>query len=169
MKYNKYLIVTFFILNIFLFISCNKKEPWMDSYRLYQQQIIETYDSNVNKEDINYEYDFINDRFWKQATHNDINGNILTNYLYKQVREYSQGLACILIGDKWGFIDNQGNFAFSNNFTFAESFANDGLAWGSRSDKKKAGFIGKNGEFKILIPSDAKKVFDLRLNKQLFY
>ena len=77
MKYNKYLIVTFFILNIFLFISCNKKEPWMDSYRLYQQQIIETYDSNVNKEDINYEYDFINDRFWKQATHNDINGNIL--------------------------------------------------------------------------------------------
>ncbi len=96
----------------------------------------------------------------------DSNGVVKRNYEFEDVREFSENIAVVKKNGRWMFIDLDGNEILSNNYQYIESFV-DGLAWASLSDGRR-GFIDKKGEFVIEIPSDARKIIDLRLNRRVY-
>lgn len=50
------------------------------------------------KNDILGKYGFVNDK-----------GEKICDFLYDEVRDYSEGIAAVRIGDKWGYINERGN------------------------------------------------------------
>ncbi len=89
--------------------------------------------------------------------------SMLTDYKFKQVHNFSDGLAAVREGDLWGFIDKNGKYVIEPQFSSVDSFIN-GLAWAAKQNEDLYGFINKQGEFVIKIPKP-NSVFDLRLNR----
>ena len=96
----------------------------------------------------------------------DSTGKILVNYIFEQVKDFSDGFAAVRQNKLWGFIDKAGNFVIEPQFTSADSFVG-GLAWASDKNNNKQGYINTKGEFILDIPK-ADKVVDLRLNRRVY-
>jgi len=92
-----------------------------------------------------------------------VGNKFLTEFIFDDVRDYSEGFACVKQDSVWHFINIWGDAMFDKNFKFAYSFKN-GLAWASELDGSKRGFINPIGEYEILIPKEAETVIDLRWN-----
>lgn len=74
-------------------------------------------------------------------------GEIISSRRFDQASEFSEDLAAVKIGDKWGFIDKRVDVVISPQFDQAGSFS-DGLA--AVKQDKLWGFIDKKGQ--IVIP-----------------
>ena len=61
--------------------------------------------------------------------------------------KFSEGLACVNVGGKYGYIDKTGRFAIEPQFSFAENFS-DGLALFS-DEKGGLGYLDKKGKVVI--------------------
>ncbi len=95
----------------------------------------------------------------------DKNADLLSDFIFIIVKDFSDGMAAVVETDKWGFIGTDGKYLIKPQFNSAGSFV-DGVSWASIMDKKY-GFIGKKGEYLFEIPKPIK-VVDLRLNTQVF-
>ena len=102
-------------------------------------------------------------KFWGLI---DKKGNLISEFKYKSVWDFSEGLAAVRYNDGWGFIDKKGHWFISPTYYFCASFIN-GLAWVTTKDKEKSGYINKSGEF-ILEIDKFDKLIDLRLNKRMY-
>jgi hypothetical protein len=88
----------------------------------------------------------------------------LTDFIFDNVRDYSEGFACVQKDSVWSFIDIWGDEQFNKRFKLADSFKN-GLGWASELDGSKRGYINIMGEYEILIPKEAETIIDLRWNR----
>lgn len=65
---------------------------------------------------------------------------------------FSEGLACVMLDGKLGFIDHEGNMAIENTFTYSPYIGSycfhSGLCL-MRDDGGRMGFIGKDGQWAI--------------------
>jgi len=95
----------------------------------------------------------------------DKNANPITDYFFMKVNDFSESYATVRTDDSWIFIDKSGRKQFNTNYDFADNFKY-GLAWASKIDENKFGFINTYGEWKITIPK-ADVIWDLRFNKQV--
>jgi hypothetical protein len=95
----------------------------------------------------------------------DTNGRKITEFKYQGVNDFSEGLAAVKWGDKWGYIDYRDTVVIPNKFSFASPFVN-GLAFVYDKENSKFGYINKTGEFLVILPQPEKLV-DLRLNRRL--
>lgn len=80
----------------------------------------------------------------------DGKGNIITQPIYLQVQDFSNGMAAVLVNmegvNKWGFIDTKGNMVIPPKYTNQPSqFDNCGLAMVCNKDGL-CSFINKKGE-----------------------
>jgi hypothetical protein len=92
-------------------------------------------------------------------------GKLVTEYIYDQVYDYSQGLAAVKEKGKWFYVDIWGNKYMDKDWKTCESFV-DGIAWATELGKKgKRGCIDVSGNFIFTIPNDSESIIDLRLNK----
>ncbi len=76
----------------------------------------------------------------------DREGNIIVPMYFLYVRAYSEGVAAVKSGAKWGYMDKTGKMVIEPRFYEAESFG-EGLA--PVNDLGRWGFINKEGEFVI--------------------
>lgn len=63
---------------------------------------------------------------------------------FDEAETFSQGLATVKVGDKWGFINKQGVMTIAPVFDEVASF-NDGTAWIRIG--KRVGYINKKSKF----------------------
>ena len=75
---------------------------------------------------------------------------------------FSEGLAAVRIGDKWGFIDRQGTYVIEPQFAYAQSFS-EGLAVVRIGDREtgvgKYGFIDRQGRYVVEPQFDGAQSF----------
>lgn len=95
----------------------------------------------------------------------DKTGNMILDYQFTRINDFSEGLASVFKNDKWGFIDTTGSFIINPKYDFAGSFK-DGIALVYNKSEKKLGFINKSDEFVLLIEK-AKKIIEFRFNQGL--
>ena len=83
-------------------------------------------------------------------------GEVVIPYIYKEVSPFSEGLAAVKSGNKWGFIDKTGKVVIQFNYDGAGGFS-EGLApvcirskWWDEKLLEKWGYINKTG--KIMWP-----------------
>lgn len=57
----------------------------------------------------------------------DKSGSVISNERYDEAKDFSEGLAPVKVGEKWGFIDKKGQMVVEPKFDEAEPFS-DGLA-----------------------------------------
>lgn len=95
----------------------------------------------------------------------DRRGNYLSDYVYEDVREFSNGFAAVKKDGRWLFINRKNEEVLKNEYSYVDSFVG-GKAWVSLKNGKR-GFIDTNGVFVVEIPR-AKKYFDLRLNRIVY-
>ena len=76
----------------------------------------------------------------------DKSGRIIPGARYDAVKDFSEGLAAVLVGNLWGYIDKTGAMVIPPKFADASQFA-DGLAL-VRSENQY-GYIDQNGAFAI--------------------
>lgn len=94
----------------------------------------------------------------------------LTDHIFIEINDFSEGLAAVRSEDKWYFINLMGERFNKSEFEYCGSYK-DGLAYARIKEKKKKtavftnGFIDITGKFILKIPSNAKKIIDLRTNK----
>lgn len=89
----------------------------------------------------------------------DKTGAFISKLRFDYVKEFSEGLAPVRVGDKWGYVDKSGWMAISAQFDDAEPFA-DGLALvqiGSLGDRR-FGYIDHQGS--LVIPPRFKYAED---------
>lgn len=73
----------------------------------------------------------------------DEDGNTITKFEYKELRDYRQGLAAVCRNNKWGYIDSFGKEIIHCTYSNALSF-NEGLAGVKSPDNHKWGFIDQH-------------------------
>ncbi|WP_299462594.1 WG repeat-containing protein [uncultured Microscilla sp.] len=61
-------------------------------------------------------------------------GKLVVQYIYTQVKNFSEGLAAVKKNGKWGFIDTTGKLIIDNQFESANSFS-EGLAIVEKDNK----------------------------------
>lgn len=89
----------------------------------------------------------------------DKRGCIVIPCLWNDIRDFSEGLACIQDSkNKWGYIDKSGRIVIPCQWDFAWSFR-ENLAR-VKDNSGKFGFIDKSG--RIVIPCQWKKTFEFR-------
>jgi hypothetical protein len=76
----------------------------------------------------------------------DKSGSIITNARFDYAKEFSEGLAPIRIGEKWGYIDKSGQVVIKPQFDSAEPFS-DGMALVKQGELY--GYIDRTGTFTI--------------------
>lgn len=76
----------------------------------------------------------------------DIKGNIAIPAQYYAVQNFSEGLAPVSVGHKWGYIDHNQNFVIKPSFDWAETFIFDRALV---KLENKVGYINKSGIFVI--------------------
>ncbi|MBI1766164.1 MAG: WG repeat-containing protein [Acidobacteria bacterium] len=76
----------------------------------------------------------------------DKSGSIVTIQRYDYAKEFSEGLAPVKIGEKWGYIDKQGRTVIPPRFDEAERFS-DGLARVRQGDLY--GYVDHKGEYAV--------------------
>jgi len=92
-------------------------------------------------------------------------GKILTDFIFDDIRDFSQGIAAVRQKDSWFFINLFGDKFLPTEYEFAESFV-DGLAFvKEKNGKKRQGYIDVSGKFQVIIPKTAQYIFDLRVNR----
>lgn len=92
-------------------------------------------------------------------------GDYLSDYVFEDVREFSNGYAAVKKDGRWLFINRNNEEVFKNEYSYIDSFV-DGKAWVSLKNGKQ-GFIDTSGVLVVEIPR-AEKYFDLRLNRQVY-
>lgn len=98
-------------------------------------------------------------------------GIMLSDYIYIEVNDFSEGFAAVRSSDKWHYIDIMGNKFNNLEYDYCSSFV-DGLAFARQSLKNKKieqGFIDYTGKFIVKIPPKATNIIDLRLNKEFVF
>lgn len=95
----------------------------------------------------------------------DKSGNMILDFQFTRINDFSEGLASVYKNDKWGFIDTTGAYVISPKYDFAGSFK-DGIALVYNKSEKKLGFINKADEFVLLIEK-AEKIIEFRFNQRL--
>jgi hypothetical protein len=85
----------------------------------------------------------------------DKSGSIITSERYDYAKDFSEGLAPVRVGDKWGYIDKKGRMVIEPKFDRAEEFS-DGLARVQQG--KLYGYIDYNGA--LVIPPQFKYADD---------
>jgi hypothetical protein len=74
---------------------------------------------------------------------------------YEQVSDFAEGLAAVMIKDKWGYLNKQGQLVIPARFDSAASFS-EGLAYVGLGDERyfidRAGKVVFKAEFSILTP-----------------
>ncbi len=101
----------------------------------------------------------------------DSTGQKLTELIFDEVHDFTNGLCSVKIGDFWEFIDTRGNTAINQKFTFASQFSGKNpIAWVSFkfNNVKKSQFINKNSSVYLELPDNVVKAIDLRTNKVLY-
>lgn len=91
----------------------------------------------------------------------------LTDHIFIEVNDFSEGVAAVRSGEKWHYIDLMGEKFNKTEYDFCSSYY-DGLAFARIKDKKKKvtnGFIDLTGKFVIKLQHNTKKIIDLRTNK----
>ncbi len=92
-------------------------------------------------------------------------GKLLTDFIFGDVRDFSQGIAAVRENDNWYFINLMGERFNKQNYAYADSFV-DGIAYvKEQKGKKRRGYINIAGKFQVIIPQKATVIFDLRLNR----
>lgn len=92
-------------------------------------------------------------------------GEKVTDYIFDDVKEFSEGVAPVLKDGRWYFIDKTGTEVLANDYEYVDNFV-DGIAWVSLRNGKR-GYIDHSGKFVIELPS-ASKYFDFRLNRKVY-
>lgn len=92
-------------------------------------------------------------------------GKHITDFIYTDARNFSQGIGLVRQDGKWKFVDYFGNKIIDTEYDGAEQFK-DNLAWVSLDEKNKQGYINPLGEFVVNLPK-AEHYVDLRWNKKL--
>ncbi len=90
-------------------------------------------------------------------------GKVTCDFQYNLVHNFTMGIATVRKDSSWYFIDQYGNEVIKGAFSHADSFR-DGLAWASKHDENKYGYIDPTGKWVILLPK-ADIYFDLRWNR----
>lgn len=85
----------------------------------------------------------------------DGKGNKLSEIRYTDVGNLSDGLRAVLVGDKWGYMDNHGNMVIKPTFKNCFGF-HKGKAWAAKSSKY--GVIDKTGNF-VVEPKYTPKMY----------
>jgi hypothetical protein len=93
-----------------------------------------------------------------------LGNKFLTEFIFDDVRDFSEGFACVQQDSVWHFVDIWGDAQFGKKYKFVDSFKN-GLAWVSELDDSKRGFINPIGEYEVVIPKEAETIIDLRWNR----
>ncbi|HXI91000.1 MAG TPA: WG repeat-containing protein, partial [Blastocatellia bacterium] len=76
----------------------------------------------------------------------DRTGRLLTTMRYDSAKEFSEGLAPVQVGNKWGYIDKKGQIVIEPKFDKANLFS-EGFALVQQG--RLAGFIDRTGSFVI--------------------
>lgn len=92
-------------------------------------------------------------------------GEKITDYIFDDVKEFSEGVAPVSQDGRWFFIDKTGNEILHNDYYYVDRFI-DSLAWVSLKNGKR-GYIDHSGNFVITLP-EAQKYFDIRLNRKVY-
>ena len=71
-------------------------------------------------------------------------GKYLTEQLFDDIHDFSEGMAAVKTGEMWGFIDDNGNFAIEPQFDFVRDFKN-GIS--TVAIAGHWGIISKSGEW----------------------
>ena len=77
----------------------------------------------------------------------DKSGAPVSDLRFDDAMDFSEGLAPVRVGDKWGFVDRAGEMSISPGFNYAGQFS-EGLATVAEADGKM-GFIDHSGNFAI--------------------
>lgn len=95
----------------------------------------------------------------------------LTDHIFIEINDFSEGLAAVRSKDKWYFIDLMGEKFSKNEYDYCSSYK-DGLAFAriKETTKKKTslttiGYIDITGKFIHKFPPKTQKIIDLRTNK----
>ncbi len=96
-------------------------------------------------------------------------GKLKSNLTFHQVTSYYEGLATVLLADKfnqlkWGYINQEGELLINNTFTHQPQSFQNGLA-AVKSKEGLWGYIDKAGE--VVITPKFKKVFPFSENRAL--
>lgn len=75
----------------------------------------------------------------------DESGKVVVEAKYKNIKQFSEGLAAVQLKDIWGFIDNTGREVIAPEYYEVESFS-DGLAKVQLNFNEGYGFIDKKGD-----------------------
>ncbi len=97
-------------------------------------------------------------------------GKILSDYIYSEITDYSEGTAAVSIDSTWFYIDQNGDRIFQKEYDFCSSYI-DGIAYArvkTQGNNFRHGFIDFSGEFVFNLPTDAEVVVDLRTNKLMY-
>lgn len=76
----------------------------------------------------------------------DKTGKTISDLRFDDADGFSEGLAAVRIGEKWGYVDKSGKIAIAPQFESAQRFS-EGLA--AVEQNKKFGFIDRSGAFVI--------------------
>ncbi|HRP02842.1 MAG TPA: WG repeat-containing protein [Candidatus Kapabacteria bacterium] len=93
-------------------------------------------------------------------------GTRMFDFMYGEVRDFSEGIAAVMLNKKWKYIDPQNTQIIKGEYDIAESF-HDGLAYVYSAENKINGFINPLGELILPIPDEASEIIDLRTNKKV--
>lgn len=74
-------------------------------------------------------------------------GRVVAEPQYWEARDFSEGLAAVLMGDRWGYIDKEGRMALGPKWVSAQSFS-EGLA-SVYEDGAGHGYIDRSGRMVI--------------------
>ena len=61
----------------------------------------------------------------KKAAFIGTKGNVAIDFRFDSCRSFSEGLAAVMIGGKWGYIDKSGKMVIEPRLTEAEPFSDD--------------------------------------------
>lgn len=91
-------------------------------------------------------------------------GDSLTGFVYKVIGNFTEGLAKVRIGDRYGFLDTYGKVVIPVELEYCEAF-NHGLAMIRKDDKW--GAINKKGELVIDVKFTYQEAKDLIAKKPM--
>lgn len=85
----------------------------------------------------------------------DEKGDIAIDYIYNKAYDFHEDIACVKVGDNYGYIDKYGQFVIQPKFIYHTSFK-EGFAsvYQNVGDSTITGFIDKNGDY--IIKGNAK-------------
>jgi hypothetical protein len=93
-------------------------------------------------------------------------GNRLTEFIFQNCEPFSNNFGMIKFDGSYGFINKNGEFAFSGFYNFALPFNSSGMAFVSNLEYETLGYINSEGEIKLKLPK-FENGMDLILNRKI--